>query len=42
MAVVVDAKDDEARSFYESFLFIRFQDEPYRLYIPMNEIARLY
>ncbi len=42
MAVVVDAKDDKARSFYESFLFIRFQDEPYRLYIPMNEIARLY
>lgn len=42
LAVMVDAKDGSARGFYEAFQFRRFQDEPYRLYIPMREIARLY
>jgi GNAT superfamily N-acetyltransferase len=41
MAVVVDAIDDAARSFYERYGFERFEDEPYRLFLPMTTIARL-
>lgn len=41
MAVVVDAKDDAARSFYERFGFIRFADHEYRLFLPMATIAQL-
>ena len=41
MAVVVDAKDDAARAFYERFGFQRFRDEEFRLYAPMGTIARL-
>ena len=35
MAVVVDAKDDNARSFYEYFGFERIVDEEYRLLVAM-------
>lgn len=42
LAVIVDAKDDAARAFYEAFEFRRFREEPHRLYISMREIARLY
>ena len=42
MAVVVDAKDDMARSFYERYGFIRFPDHPYRLFLPMKTIAGLF
>ena len=41
MAVVVEAKDDAARAFYERFGFQRFLDREYRLYLPMTTVARL-
>jgi len=41
MAVVVDAKDDAARSFYEQYGFTRFVDHEYRLFLPMATIAQL-
>ncbi|MBI3977405.1 MAG: GNAT family N-acetyltransferase [Chloroflexi bacterium] len=41
MAVIVDAKDDAARSFYEHYGFVRFSDHEYRLYLPMSTIAQL-
>jgi GNAT superfamily N-acetyltransferase len=41
MAVVVDAKDDAARAFYERYGFIRFVDHDYRLFLPMATIAQL-
>lgn len=42
IAVVVDAKDDRARAFYEAFEFQRFADHEYRLYLPMGKMAGLY
>jgi GNAT superfamily N-acetyltransferase len=42
MAVVVSAKDDKARSFYEHFDFIRFPNYPYRLFLPMTTIATMF
>ncbi len=42
MAVVVEAKDDRARSFYEHYGFLRFPDQPYRLFLPMKTIAALF
>lgn len=42
MAVVVDAKDDKARDFYEHHQFIRFSEESQRLYLPMTTIAKLF
>ncbi len=41
IAVVVDAKDDKARAFYEHVGFLRLLDNAYRLYIPMASIAHL-
>jgi predicted GNAT family N-acyltransferase len=40
-AVIVDAKDENAQHFYQSFGFIPFQDKPQRLYLPMKTIERL-
>ncbi len=40
MAVVVDAKNDAAHSFYERHGFVPFQDRPGRLYIPIDAIPR--
>lgn len=40
MAVVVDAKDDHARTFYERFGFLRLADDEGRLVIPMKVIQR--
>ena len=37
MAVIVDAKDDQARAFYEHFGFRRFVDDPYCLFLPMSD-----
>lgn len=37
-AVAVDAKNDEALSFYKKYGFIQFKDEPYKLFIPMKTI----
>ncbi|RUS93608.1 hypothetical protein DSM106972_095980 [Dulcicalothrix desertica PCC 7102] len=42
MAVVVSAKDDRARSFYEHYDFIRFPDYLYRLFLPMTTIAVMF
>jgi GNAT superfamily N-acetyltransferase len=42
MAVVVDAKDDQARSFYEHRDFKRLLDHEYRLYLPMKTIQQLF
>jgi GNAT superfamily N-acetyltransferase len=42
MAVIVDAIDDRARSFYEHFQFIPFPDQPRRLFLPMESIAGLF
>lgn len=42
MAVAVDAKDDRARQFYERYGFQRYLDQPYRLYLPMKKIEKLF
>jgi predicted N-acetyltransferase YhbS len=42
MAVVVDAKDDKARSFYERYDFIRFPDYSHRLFLPMTVIKKMF
>jgi GNAT superfamily N-acetyltransferase len=42
MAVVVDAKDDNGRSFYEHYQFIRFPDYANRLFLPMTTIAKMF
>ncbi|CCF83447.1 GNAT family N-acetyltransferase [Nitrolancea hollandica] len=41
MAVVVDAKDDAARAFYERYEFARLTENGYKLYIPMETIKTL-
>jgi GNAT superfamily N-acetyltransferase len=41
MAVIVDAKDDQARGFYERYGFQRFADDPYRLFLPMADAERV-
>lgn len=41
IAVVVDAKDDKARSFYEHYQFIRFADYSHRLFLMMETIAKM-
>ncbi len=41
LVVVVDAKDDAARSFHEQYGFARFADHEYRLFVPMSTIAQL-
>jgi ribosomal protein S18 acetylase RimI-like enzyme len=41
MAVVVDAKDDAARSFYEKYGFQQFPDHEYKLYLPIGTIRQL-
>ncbi|MFT3805278.1 MAG: GNAT family N-acetyltransferase [Burkholderiaceae bacterium] len=42
LAVVVDAKDDAAISFYERHEFLRLSDQPNRLFKPMAEIEKLF
>lgn len=41
MAVIVDAKDDAARAFYEHYGFQRFTTDPYRLFIMMGTIGTM-
>ena len=41
-AVVVDAKDDAARRFYERESFLPFPDQPMRLFRPTADIAALF
>ena len=41
MAVVVDAKDENAAAFYQHYGFIPLQTQPHRLFVPMRSIAQL-
>jgi GNAT superfamily N-acetyltransferase len=41
-AVVVDAKGEAARRFYERESFLSFPDRPLRLFRPMADIVKLY
>ena len=41
-AVLVDAKDEAARRFYEHFEFISLPDVPNRLFLPMRMIETLF
>jgi ribosomal protein S18 acetylase RimI-like enzyme len=41
VAVVVEAKNDRARQWYESFGFESFPDNQDRLFMPMATIAKL-
>ncbi len=41
-AVVVDAKDEAARRFYERESFLAFPDQPMKLFRPMADIAALF
>jgi GNAT superfamily N-acetyltransferase len=41
-AVIVDAKDDAARRFYERESFLPLLDQPMKLYRPTAEIAKLF
>ena len=41
VAMVVDAKDDRARAFYERYGFERLLDNDYQLFIPMGTVAQL-
>jgi GNAT superfamily N-acetyltransferase len=41
-AVVVDAKDDSARAFYERFEFRRFPEHVRKLFLPMSIIEKLF
>lgn len=41
-AVVVDAKDEAARRFYERESFLPLLDQPMKLYRPLTEIAKLF
>ncbi len=40
MAIIVEAKDDASRAFYEKYGFLRMPDRPYRLVIPMTTVKR--
>jgi predicted GNAT family N-acyltransferase len=40
MAVVVDAKDESAASFYRHFGFLTLQAQPSRLFVPMRLVAQ--
>lgn len=42
MAVVVDAKDESAASFYRHFSFASLQKKPARLFLPMKSVALLF
>lgn len=41
-AVIVDAKDEKARKFYQDFGFIPFPESQRRLFLPMATVERLY
>lgn len=42
LAVVVDAKNDAAISFYERHEFVGLAEQPNRLFMPMTEIEKLF
>jgi len=39
--VIVDAKDEAAKRFYEHFEFVPLPDTPRRLFLPMRTIEKL-
>ena len=39
--VIVDAKNEKAKTFYEKYGFISFPDNPLRLFLPVKSIARI-
>ena len=41
-AVIVDAKDDAARRFYERESFVALADQPMKLFLPMAEVERVF
>lgn len=41
-ALIVDAKDENARRFYERESFLPLRDQPMKLFRPMADIARLF
>ena len=41
-AVIVDAKDDAAVTFYRRYDFIPFADDPRRLFLPIHTIRQLF
>ncbi len=41
-AVVVDAKDEDARRFYERESFLPFADQPMKLFRPVADIKQLF
>lgn len=42
LAVVVDAKDENARNFYRRYGFIDLPDHPNRLFIPMQTVEEVF
>jgi predicted GNAT family N-acyltransferase len=42
MAVVVDAKDEAASSFYRGYGFLELPDHPSRLFLPMKTVERMF
>ena len=40
--MIVDAKDDAARRFYERESFLPFPDKPMQLFRPMADLAKLF
>jgi GNAT superfamily N-acetyltransferase len=41
-AVIVDAKDENARRFYQRESFLSLPDQPMKLFLPMADIAQLF
>lgn len=42
IAVIVDAKNAQAHSFYLKYGFIQFPDQPLKFFIPMKVIKNLF
>lgn len=42
MAILVDAQDDEAETFYRHYSFLPLQQQPRRLFLSMKTIAELF
>lgn len=41
-AVIVDAKDDRAKGFYEHHGFVSYKDEPLSLFLPISTVNELF
>jgi len=41
-AIATDAKDDDAKDFYEHFGFTALQDNPYKLFIPLTTVRKTF